>query len=114
MSEQVKSQKLLENAKKIVESEGNNISKDLSPLEKISKYLIPAMENSKDTLEVLYDYKPREKSGFVGKLKNKILNKIKNVTLSTIEKQAIRQQKYNDLVFQAIENLKKEIEDIKK
>lgn len=113
MSENTKAEVLLKNVKYVLENEGTQTQKEMTSLEKLYKYLIPAMQNSKDTLEVLYDYKPREKSGIVGRLKNKILNKLKNVTLSTIEKQAIRQQKYNDLVFQAIENLSKEIEAIK-
>lgn len=104
---------LVNNAKKILEQEGLNMSDDLTAMEKIEKYLIPAMQNSKDTLEVLYDYKPREKSGFIGKIKNLIINKVKNISLATIEKQAIRQQKYNDLVFQVLENLKKEVESMK-
>lgn len=97
--------KILQKVDEILDAEGTTSKSNMSTTELLEQYLLPAMKQSKSTLGDLYAYEPRKKSGFIGKLRNKVINKLKNVTISTMERSMIRQQKYNELLFKSIEAL---------
>jgi hypothetical protein len=105
------SDELLKKVDEFLESEGTVSDSNMTTAELLEEYILPAMKQSKSTLGSIYDYQPRNKSGFIGNLRNKAINKIKNVVVSTMEKPMIKQQKYNELLFKAVEAL---IEENKK
>ena len=108
-----KSEELLEKVNQIIKNEGFAAPEDLSSSEKLDKYIIPGIQNSKNTLAELYKFSPKDKQGFVGKLKNMILGKVKNITLNVVERESMRQQKFNELTYQALVEMKKELEGLK-
>lgn len=110
----VSSQNLLKNVDKILEEEGNlREIKPKSPIEILEELIMPAMEISKDTLSSLYSYEPPTKVGIIGKLKNKVLFRLRNIIFNVVEKQSMRQQKHNELVYKAIQQLIEENKSLK-
>lgn len=92
-----------------------------SDSELLRNYIIPALESSKSTLESLVVRSGRKRPGFLGKIKDKIENIVKNIALGLIEKTESKQNKFNEMIYRAViilseENitLKKELEDLKK
>ena len=108
-----KSEELLEKVNELLKQEGANVASKKSASELLEEYILPGMMHSKSTLGSLYDYAPRNKSGFVGKLRNKVINKLKRITISTMEKPMIKQQKYNELLYKAIEALVEENKELR-
>lgn len=105
---------LLKNARNILEQEGlemNDTNK--SPAEILNEFILPGLKNSKDTLGSIYSFQTRQRQGFLGKLKNLFQGKIVNTTINVVEKQSMKQQKFNELVFKAIEQLVKENEELR-
>lgn len=97
---------LIKKVDNILEKEGrvnDNLPED--PMELLEKFILPGLKNSKDTLKSVYSFKSRERAGFFGKIKAKIQNKIINTVINVIERQSSQQQKFNDLVYKAIETL---------
>lgn len=102
-------EKLLKKAEEILEQEGSiNKKEELSNVEFIEKFILPGLRNSKNTLSDIQGFEIRKTGGIVGKIRFFILSKIKNIVINTIEKQSAKQQKFNELVYQAIEKLVKE------
>jgi len=110
---------LIANVKKFLkEKEGFDVDgSKVSGIDLIDKFLIPALRSSKDSLTALYDYFPKKRSGLLGKIKNKIEILVSNMVKSNLEKQSLRQQKFNDVVVQILEILteieKKKLEENK-
>lgn len=86
----------------ILEEEQRSIPKEISSEEKLSKYILPALEKNKSTLANLYQYAPKTANGFLGRIKAKILLKLRNITINIVERESMRQQKFNELVYQAL------------
>jgi len=114
------SKQLLQNAEEILKNEGVDLSQKTDS-ETLKEYILPAMESSKDILSSVYAFSSRSREGFLGKIKTKIQQKIIFTVINVIEKQSMRQQKFNELTFRAVEKLiaenealKKEIEELKK
>ena len=114
------SKELLKNAEEILKNEGVDLSQKTDS-ETLKEYILPAMESSKDILSSVYAFNSRSREGFLGKIKTKIQQKIIFTVINVIEKQSMRQQKFNELTFRAVEKLiaenetlKKEIEELKK
>lgn len=114
------SKTLLQNAENILKEEGVDLSK-MTDTQTLKEYILPAMESSKDVLSSIYTFQSRTRESFLGKIKTKIQQKIIFTVINVIEKQSMRQQKFNELTYRAVEkliaeneNLKKEIEELKK
>lgn len=106
---------LLKNARNVLEQEGLEMTDaNKSPAEILNEFILPGLKNSKDTLGSIYSFQTRQRQGFFGKLKNLLQSKIVNTTINVVEKQSMKQQKYNELVYKAIEQLIKENEELKK
>lgn len=116
----MKPEELIERAEKVLESEGTVLEKK-SDAETLSEYILPAMSASKDILSTIYAFASRKREGFLGKIKTKVQQKIVLTVVNVIEKQSMRQQKFNELTYKAIEkltaenqSLRLELESIKK
>ncbi len=107
------SKDLIKNAEEILVNEGVDVSKK-SDSETLKEYILPAMESSKDILSTIYAFNSRSREGFLGKIKTKIQQKIIFTVINVIEKQSMRQQKFNELTFRAVEKLIAENESLKK
>ncbi len=108
------SKELLKKAESILENEGELNKKDYSPMQKVDEFILPAMQASKDVLSPIYAFKSRGREGFLGKLKTMIQNKIIFTVINVIEKQSMKQQKFNELTFRAIEQLSEENKSLRK
>lgn len=106
----IDSKDILQKVGAILEDEKQDIQKQLQGYEKLDQYIIPALEKNKNTLASLYQFAPKTRQGIVGKIKGKILQKLHNVVINAVERESMRQQKYNDLLYQAILELKKAYE----
>ncbi|MDQ6984750.1 MAG: hypothetical protein Q9M91_08030 [Candidatus Dojkabacteria bacterium] len=104
---------LLERVNKVLEDEGTSVAAKKTNSEILSELIIPALENSKDTLSSLYSYEPPKRAGLISKAKRLFLTRIRNITFNIVEKQSMRQQKFNELTFKAIEALQKENEELR-
>jgi hypothetical protein len=107
-------EEILASTNEALKAEGISINEYSSPLEEVQKFLLPSMQNAKNTLAALYKFVPKQKFGVVGKLKNLILARLKNITLNVVERESMKQQKFNELTYQSIQNLTKEIEELKR
>jgi len=107
------SKELLKNAEKILKDEGVDLTKK-SDSETLIEYILPAMESSKDILSTIYAFNSRSREGVFGKAKTFLQRKIIFTVINVIEKQSMRQQKFNELTFKAVEKLIAENESLKK
>ncbi len=110
-----KEKDILEKVNKLLESEGKD-SKELniSNTELLNDFLLPALKSSKDVLGSIYAFDSRERSGLLGNIKSKVQRKIINTVINVVEKQSMRQQKFNDLMYKSIEILIEENSSLKK
>lgn len=102
---------LLDHVNQVLETEGilTGNNSDMTAIEKIEKLILPALENSKNIQSSLYAYQPTPGKGFMRKVKNTILSKVRNITIAVLERTIMRQQKVNELTFQALTELVKEL-----
>ena len=109
------SEELMQNAKKILEDEGlYEDHKDQTPEQMLTEFIMPGLKSSKDILSTIYAFQSREREGFLGKIKSAIQRKIIYTVINVIEKQSMRQQKFNELTYRAIEQLVEENKELKK
>lgn len=113
------SKELLKNAEAYLKNEGIDLTKKTDS-ETLKEYILPAMESSKDILSSIYAFQSRDREGFAGKIKTLIQRKIIFTVINVIEKQSMRQQKFNELTFRAVErliaendSLRKQVEELK-
>ncbi len=111
----MESSELLQQVDGVLRSEGMDSANNskMTPLEKLEKLIIPAFESSKNVQSSLYAYQPTPGSGLVRRIKNKLLTKVRNVTIAVLERTIMRQQKVNELAYQAIIELKEELKVLK-
>lgn len=102
-----KEMELLTDVKSILAAEGihSGAESELTSVDKLSRLIFPALENSKNIQASLYSYQPTPGKSFMRKLKNSILSKIRNVTIAILERTIMRQQKVNELTFLALKEL---------
>ena len=105
-------ERLLEKVNNVLKEEQVNFS-NIPNDEKLNSYIIPSLEQSKNTLSNLYKYEPIGK-GVFRKLKVMIFSKLKNIVINIVEKESTRQQKFNELAFQAICLIAEENKELKK
>lgn len=105
-------EELLKNLDEVLEEEGLS-NPDLTNEEKLNDFILPSLEQSKATLANLYKFEPKNGKGILRKIKYKILSKIKNVTINVVERESMRQQRFNELTYQAIKILVEENEMLK-
>lgn len=92
-------EKLLEKVRNLLKSEGVSSRDKIEVENEIESYLLPALDKFREVQRFIYEPFLYEKSGFVGKSKNKVLNRMGNVSRNVVEKSVMRQQKYNDNVY---------------
>lgn len=92
-------EKLLAKVKNLLANEGISSRDKIEIENEIESYLLPSLDKFREVQRFIYEPFLYEKSGFVGKLKNKVLGKIGNVSRNVVEKSVMRQQKYNDNVY---------------
>ncbi|BCX13545.1 MAG: hypothetical protein KatS3mg085_077 [Candidatus Dojkabacteria bacterium] len=105
----IDSEMLRSKAKSILKKEGKLKESNENFLK---NFILPGLEASKNILETIY-FKPPKRFGLMGKIKTFVQEKIIFTTINVIEKPSMRQQKFNNLTFKAIEEITKEIENLK-
>jgi hypothetical protein len=80
--------------------------------DKLSAYILPAMQHSKNIQSGLYSWEPPVGGGRWRQIKNWILLKCKSVVVNILERSFVRQQKYNELNYQALEILQQRIQHL--
>lgn len=103
---------ILKKVESVLEEEGIN-TENKSNSENLNEFILPGLKNSKDVLGSIYSFQMRQRQGFLGKLKSAFQNKIINTCINVIEKQSMKQQKFNELTYKAIEALIAENEELK-
>jgi hypothetical protein len=98
---------LLEKVNNVLKEEGVDQNQDLQSSEIIEEFILPGLKASKDTLQAIY-FQNHNRPGFLGKIKDFVQRKLINTTINVIEKQSMRQQKFNELTYRAIEKLAEE------
>jgi len=104
-----RSKELLKKVNEFLKEEGIDISNtEIDAQTLMQEFLLPGLKNSKDVLSALYSFQVKPREGFVGRLKSLVQRKLTNSTINVIEKQAMRQQKFNELVYRTLEVLANE------
>ncbi len=117
-----KTEEILKRTKELLAEEGIDLeNKEITSEEMLREFILPGIKNSKDVLSSIYTFKSRKRGGALGNFKTKLQNKIINTVINVIEKQGMKQQKFNELTYRAIEKLieennylRNEISDLKK
>jgi DNA primase large subunit len=92
---------------------GLSASEYLDTKAKLDQYGLPALAATKSILNDIYSYRPPTGDGILRKVKNKIINLIRNVSISTIELSTIKQNKFNELTYQFIDMLVAENKELR-
>lgn len=101
-------EKFLDKTAKLLELQGETIdNKPQSEEEMLISYIIPGLENSKEILSGIYSQKTRSRKGFLGRIKSFLHQKLINIVINVIERPMVKQQKFNELTYKAIEILAK-------
>lgn len=101
-------EKFLAKTAKLLELQGETIdNKPQSEEEMLISYILPGMENSKEILSGIYSQKTRSRKGILGRIKGFLHQKLINIVINVIERPMLKQQKFNDLTYKAIEILSK-------
>ena len=98
---------LLEKVNKVLESEGVAASQ-LTNEEKLYDFIFPGIENAKSTLSSLHKNKKKKGNSPIGKIKSFILKRVRNIVINTVEAESMKQQKFNDMTYQALVILQEE------
>lgn len=108
------SDELMVKVNQYLENEGSVSKQELSSTEVLDEFILPGLKASKDVLSTVYSFQVRNRTGFVGKAKNLLQTKIVNTIINVLEKTSMRQQKFNELTYRAIEALVAENQELKK
>jgi len=99
-------EEILKKTKELLMEEGIDLDRtDKTPSEMLEEFILPGLKGSKDTLESIYSMQAKDRGGVLGSIKSKVQRKLINTIINVIEKQAMRQQKFNELSYKAIELL---------
>jgi len=105
---------ILKSAEEILKNEDPNFEKeDMTTAQLLNEFILPGLNNSKDTMASIYEFKSRNRPGLFGKLKTAFQQKIINTVINVIEKPSMKQQKFNELTYKAIEALMKENKELR-
>ncbi len=106
---------LMNKAKQVLQGEGIDFDDTKkSAGELLKEFILPSLKSSKDVLGSIYTFRLRDKSGIGGKIKNAIQSKIVNTVINVTEKQSMKQQKFNELTYRAIEKLIEENDELRR
>ncbi|MCS7317170.1 MAG: hypothetical protein NZZ41_02455 [Candidatus Dojkabacteria bacterium] len=75
------------------------------------RYLLNALDSTRNILSALNMF-IKSRRGVIGKIKSIIEKIVKNISLNLLETVLVRQNKFNDILYYAIVNLDKRIQDI--
>lgn len=104
------SEGLLNNVNQILTEEGSEDTNQYTDsLDILEKLILPGLKNSKNTMSSLYKYTPPQKGGILGKFKGMILIRLRNIVLNVVEAESMKQHKFNELTYKAIEELTAEL-----
>ncbi|MCA9386823.1 hypothetical protein KC669_02190 [Candidatus Dojkabacteria bacterium] len=98
----INKEEILKRIGELIEEENLNTKTELSTEELFMQFILPSLEQSKQTLSSLYKFEVKNYGGITGKIKSKILSKIKNIVINVVERESMRQQKFNELVYQTL------------
>jgi hypothetical protein len=102
------SNEILSKTRVILESEGIKIDRD-KDTDVLSNQILPAMASMRDIQTPLYSWEPIGRGG----AKRNLLVKMRNIIVNVLERTIMRQQKYNELTYQAILELQSQLDAIK-
>lgn len=75
--------------------------------------LLNSLKAARDTQSALYSWNPPHGKDNLRQVKNTLLQKIKNIIVNVLEKTVMRQQKYNELLYLSVEELNRQVSDLK-
>ncbi|MEP7103787.1 MAG: hypothetical protein ABI721_03700 [Candidatus Dojkabacteria bacterium] len=108
-------EQILKKTRELLLEEGIDLDRtDKTASEMLEEFILPGLKGSKDTLESIYYMQAKDRGGFLGKIKSIVQRKLINTTINVIEKQSMRQQKFNELTYKAIELLIEENKNLQK
>lgn len=116
------SDKLLTNLREYIKDKNlTDAQNDFDKKELLEEYVIPNLSTYKDIQGELFKKMDMPEGGIVRNVKNKVINKLSNVSKNTVERSVAKQQQFNNAVFLILEylleenkKLTKEINSIKK
>jgi hypothetical protein len=102
------SEEILAKATDFLQTQGvDNEGQPSTPEEKMAQ-IMEALTKARNTQSALYSWEPPSGGGLARKVKNTIQLKLKNIILNALEKYVARQQKFNEIAYQAIVALHEE------
>lgn len=99
---------VLTKTQEFLSNHGHAHEQILTTTDRLKSDILPALESAKQIQSTLYGWEPPRNQGSVRKLKNIALIRMKNVVVSMLETTIMRQQKFNELVYQALVELEAE------
>src|SRR5688500_2884171 len=106
------STEILNNVNEVLANEGADTSNQYTDsLDILEKLILPGLKNSKNTMSSLYKYTPPQKGGILGKFKGMVLIRLRNIILNVVEGESMKQHKFNELTYKAIEELVAEVKN---
>lgn len=106
------SAQILQNADDLLTAEGYENAADGSR-DKLRDLVIPALTSAKDIQTSFYSWQPTQGNALIRVGKSLVLGRLKNIIINVLDKMVTRQQKYNELMFQAVQELAKENAELK-
>ncbi len=108
----IEGDELLEKVRELLKHEGISSSNKVEIENEIESYLLPSLDKFREVQRFIYEPFLYDKEGVISKLKNRILNKIGNVSRNVVERSIMRQQKYNDNVYILLMHLYKKNQEL--
>ena len=102
------STEILNKTRVVLESEGVKIDRN-KDTDALGNQILPAMASMRDIQTPLYSWEPIGRGG----VKRGILVRMRNIIVNVLERTIMRQQKYNELTYQAILELQSQLDAIK-
>ena len=110
--ERPSSQEILDNVDELLADEGMAVDSG-DKGSRLETHILPVLEKSRDIQSYLYSYEPPHAKGSVRNLKNTFLSKMRNIIINVMERVTMRQQKFNELTYQALVELQKENQELR-
>lgn len=108
----IEGDELLKKVRELLKHEGISSSNKVEIENEIESYLLPSLDKFREVQRFIYEPFLYDKEGVISKLKNRILNKIGNVSRNVVERSIMRQQKYNDNVYILLMHLYKKNQEL--
>ena len=106
------SEQILQNTRDILKTEG--VQQSVNSGDTLASQVLPAMASTRDIQSAFYSFAPPKVKSPISAGKNAVLRRMKNIVINIMERTVMRQQKYNELTYQAILELKAQIDELKR